>query len=215
MPDVVPAGPPEVVGVIPCAGVSARMGESKALLDADGRSFLERVVVSLRDGGCGSVLVVVQDISGPVGVLADRLGAMPVYNPDPRDGPISSVRAAIARLREDGRDAGAVAICPVDHPSIRPDTVSKLIDVFRAARAPIVVPTYEYRGGHPIIFDSSLFDELLEPVLPDGARTVTRRHPDSLMRVSVTDPGVLLDLDTPEDYRRHFGHAPSKAMGSS
>lgn len=191
------------------------MGESKALLDADGDPFLGRVVESLRQGGCAAVLTVVRDVSDPVGLLARELGAEVVHNPDPSDGPISSVRAAIQVLNTDERPVDAIAICPVDHPTILPDTVSALIGAFAETRAPIVVPTHESRSGHPILFDRALFGELLEPSLPKGARTVTSRHLNALLRVPVLDAGIRLDLDTPEDYQRHFGHALAKAKGIS
>ncbi len=191
------------------------MGESKALLDADGQSFLACVVACLRRGGCASVLVVVRDTSDPVGVLAHTLGARVVLNPDPSDGPISSVRAALQALHTSERSVDAIAICPVDHPTIRAETVSALISAYAEERAPIVVPTYEARSGHPILFDQALFGELLEPSLPEGARTVTARHRTSLLGVPVPDAGIRLDLDTPADYERHFGRAPARAVGVS
>ena len=88
----------EVVGVIPCAGLSSRMGRSKALLDASGAPFMRRVVEALRAGGCTEVVVVVRSEAGAEAGLALELGARVVLNPRPEDGPIGSIRAALALL---------------------------------------------------------------------------------------------------------------------
>ena len=87
---------------------------------------------------------------------------------------------------------------------VRADTVAKLIDVFETSRAPVVLPVYEGRGGHPVLFRRDHFDALLDPDLPEGARTVIRGLADRVERVDVDDPGVRIDIDTLPDYRRHY-----------
>lgn len=194
-----------VAGVVPTAGRSQRMGRSKALLDAGGASFLSRVACALRDGGCAPVLVVVRRKDGAEAAVARKLGAGVVVNPDPEQGPISSLRSALEALEP---DVGAVAWCPVDHPRVSASTVTDLVS--RAAAHPhrIVVPRHGDRRGHPVIFPRSVFAELLDPALEGGARTVVRRDEDRVLAVPVDDPAVLSDIDTPEAYRRHFGSTP-------
>jgi molybdenum cofactor cytidylyltransferase len=68
----------------------------------------------------------------------------------------------------------------------------------------VVVPAVGEETGHPVLFRSTLFPELLEPDLEEGARTVVRRDRDRVLEVQVNDPGVLADLNTLGDYRRHF-----------
>jgi molybdenum cofactor cytidylyltransferase len=187
--------------VIPAAGRSQRMGTPKALLDAGGMSFLARILSSLRDGGAGPLFVVVRDLTNPVAQEAARHGGEPVLNPDPSVGPVSSLQAGIRALPD---EAVAVLFAPVDHPLFSPQTVRSLIRGFTESHSPLVVPAFEGWRGHPVLFSRVLFPELLEKDLPEGARTVVRRYLDHRLQLPVDDPGILADLDTPEDYRKHF-----------
>lgn len=197
----VPDAPPKIAGVVPCAGDSARMGRSKALLDAGGRSFVSAVVGSLVAGGCDPVVVVVGKGRTDEERRATAAGAHVLVNPDPGDGPITSLRLALAALP--GGVTG-LALLPVDHPLVTPETVQTLVSTFLESDAPVVLPVHEGRRGHPVIFRSVLFPELADPGLEGGARTVVRRHLDGAALVSVDDAGVLMDIDTPEAYRAAF-----------
>lgn len=199
---------PPVWGVVPAAGRSSRMGSPKPLLDADGPTFLNRVITALLQGGCAGVVVAVRDDPGPVAAAARSAGARVVVNPEPdhpeRGGPVSSVRAALDEVPE---DAGAVALLPVDHPMVKAVTVQALLDAFATSAADAVSPVLTGRRGHPVILGAALFDELREPGLPEGVRTVLERHRDDVLEVEVRDRGVLRDLDTLADYRRAFPRA--------
>jgi molybdenum cofactor cytidylyltransferase len=190
-----------VAAVIPAAGLSHRMGLSKALLDAGGQSFLARILSSLREGGAEPLLVVVRDDTDPVAREAEGNGGKVILNPDPSPGPVSSLQAGIRSLPD--RAAG-VLFAPVDHPLFLPTTVRTLIQAFIDTGAPLLAPTFAERRGHPVLFGRTLFPELLEKDLPQGARTVVRRYLHAREEVPVVDPGILADIDTPEEYRAHF-----------
>ena len=190
----------EVWGVIPCSGASSRMGTTKAMLDAGGRTFLERVIHAHRAGGCAHVLVALPALDGAEATGAVEAGAQVVMNPSPEDGPIGSLRASL-RVLDDSVEG--VSFCPVDHPLIREETVRKLIDTFWQSRAPLVVPTYNGERGHPVLFGEVLFEEILSDALPQGARTVVHRHLDDIVSVPVDDEGTVIDIDDMTAYRRH------------
>lgn len=193
-----PAG---VAGVVPCAGTSSRMGETKALLDAGGRSFLAAVVGALCGGGCDPVVVVAAPGAAAVARKAEEVGARLLVNPEPGEGPITSLRLALSHL--EGAVEG-VAYCPVDHPLVRPETVAQLLADFAQSDAPLVLPVRGDERGHPVIFRPTLFSELSDAALQGGARTVVHRHLDEAVLVPVDDPGVVTDIDTPEAYRKAF-----------
>ena len=186
--------------MIPCSGSSTRMGTSKAMLDVEGRTFLERVIHAHRAGGCSRVLVALPTQDGPVAAMAEEAGAEVVLNPSPEDGPIGSLRASL-RVLDDAVEG--VCFCPVDHPLIHEDTVQNLIDVFQRSQARLVVPTFNGERGHPVLFGRVLFDELLNDALPEGARTVVHRHREDIASVPVDDKGTVTDIDDMETYRRH------------
>ena len=204
----------EVWGVIPCSGHSSRMGTPKAMLDAGGKTFIERVIHAHQAGGCAHVLVALPTPEGTIADTAEAAGARVVQNPSPEEGPIGSLRASLRVL---DRSVEGVSFCPVDHPLIREDTVQSLIAMFRQSQAPLVVPTFGGKRGHPVLFRRTLFDEILNDALPEGARTVVHRHLDATASVPVDDEGTIIDIDDmtayrrhcPDEYRLHLQRAPS------
>lgn len=191
-----------VAGVIPAAGASSRMGTPKALLDAGGRAFVVSAVDSLAQGGCDPVVVVVGPGLEEAARRAREAGARVLVNDDPGEGPITSVRVALSSLTP---SVDAIALLPVDHPTVAPSTVAALVHALRDSRAPLALPVFRGRRGHPTLFSGALFPALLDPKLIGGARTVVHAHLDEAALVEVDDPGVVVDVDTPEAYRAAFG----------
>lgn len=184
-------------GVVPSSGASTRMGTNKGLLEVEGRSFLRRTVHALAEGGCEPVLVVVAEGEEALAAEADAAGAIVLLNPDPGDGPITSLRIALGAI---DRSMEGVAYLPVDHPMVRPETVRNLLDAARASGSALTIPTYESKRGHPAVFGKALFDELLDPKLVGGAKTVVYRHLSDALLLDVDDGGVVIDIDTPAEY---------------
>ena len=108
----------DVVGLVLAAGRSSRMGEPKALLNLNGRTFIETAIAALRDGGCDPVLAVVA--SHPAARLAAAAGAIAVSG-EPRGEQIDSLRRGLDAVE----GAAAVAVLPVDHPKVRAATTSR------------------------------------------------------------------------------------------
>jgi molybdenum cofactor cytidylyltransferase len=178
------------------------MGAPKALLTYRGETFLGRLVRALSDGGCQPILVVVGPADGGdaerIAAEAATLGATVVVNPDPGSEQVESLRTALRAL-----PAGVEGILatPVDAPGATAEVVSALLAA-AAPRIPIVVPSFGGRRGHPILFGRRVFAELLSAELEAGARTLIARYEEELVEVAVEDAGVLLDIDTPAEYRR-------------
>jgi molybdenum cofactor cytidylyltransferase len=195
-------------GVIPSAGSSLRMGRPKALLQVGGETFLSRTIRALRSGGCDPVLVVVPDqdaqLTERLADTAERAGARVLFNSDPGEGPITSLRVAIQEL---GDSVAGLAYLPVDHPMVRPDTVAALLEAAHGdeAVAALTVPTHRGKRAHPAVFGASLFAELADPALEGGARAVVHRHLERARLVEVDDTGVIIDIDTPEAYAAAVG----------
>lgn len=192
---------PTLPAIVAASGLSTRMGTSKALMDAGGHSFLARIIGALRDGGADPIIVVVREAEGPEAEEAKAHSGTLILNPDPGPGPISSLQAGIRALSE---EPPGTLFCPSDHPLFSPETVQALIRAFLADKAPLVAPSFQEKRGHPVIFGRELFPELLQKELPEGARTVVGRYLERRLVVPVPDPGILVDIDTPLDYRRHF-----------
>lgn len=188
-------------GIVLAAGASRRMGSPKPLLSAGAESFIEHAVRTLLAGGCAGVVAVVRPDDASAADLARAAGAS-VASGAPDGEQVDSLRIGLAAV-----PAGteAVLVLPVDHPGAGPESARRVVDAWRAGGAPIVRPVYDGVAGHPTLFHRSLFDELASGGLPEGARTVIERHREEVEDVAVSEPGVVQDVNTPEDYREVRG----------
>ena len=199
-----------IPAIVLAAGASARMGEPKALLRAGRRTFVRRILETLRDGGVAdSVVVVRPDAAGiPAEVAAAGYGRV-VVNPRPERGQLSSLLAGLDAVDRPGADAVLVTL--VDVPLIDPGTVRELLARAAVSAAPIVRAVHGERHGHPVIFTRAVFAALRQADPAAGAKAVLRAFP--VEDVEVGDPAVAEDIDTPDDYRRMLAAArPGRAI---
>jgi len=101
----------------------------------------------------------------------------------------------------------------VDVPMLAPATIAQVVEAWRRTRAPIVRPAYGQRRGHPVIFDRAVFHELRRAPAELGARVVVSAHYDEVVNVVVDDPGCVVDIDTPDEYRRAMGSVQDNERG--
>ena len=198
-----------LTGVILAAGDSTRMGSPKAtILDDAGVPFVVRIARTLFDAGLPEVVVITgrdhETAAGAVGSVTWKVAPRLVRNPDPSRGQLSSLWTALDACS--GR-ADAIVMTLVDIPLLARDTVETVVATWLRTGAPIVRPEYGGRRGHPVVFDRAIFDELRRAPLDGGARTVLAAHYQEIVTVAVPDPGCVVDLDTPDEYRRAMGHA--------
>lgn len=193
-----------VGAIILAAGESRRMGSSKPLLPFAESNFLGRLLEEFRASKAWPIVVV-------LGHQADRIQgqiafgeARPVVNEDYRQGMLSSIRMGLQELSETSVEAAL--ICPVDHPKVSRMLVDLLIRRFEEAKSPIVLPVVAGRRGHPVLFSRELFKDLMQAPDSVGARQVVWDHADDVLEVALDDPGAVLDVDTPEDYRKLVGN---------
>ncbi|HLW78080.1 MAG TPA: nucleotidyltransferase family protein [Terriglobia bacterium] len=196
-----------IAGVILAAGESSRMGSDKALLPYQGSTFLESIVAVMRDAGVAPLVVVLGHHAREIAAAVKLDGVEAVVNPDYRRGQTSSLQAALRALAvrplEEGIEAAVLAL--VDHPAVRAQTISQIVAARRRSGAPVVIPTYQGRRGHPVVIGRALFEEMLGLTPDQGANLVVRKYRDATELVAVDDPGVLTDIDDPQSYRSLLG----------
>ncbi len=187
-------------GIILAAGESSRMGSAKALLEFRGETFLDRLIRCFAVQ-CVPVIVVLGHEPELIRTGVRSPGhAEFVLNAEYQLGQLSSLQCG---LRAVPPDAQGVIFAPVDHPNIEPATVARLIEF----AAPVAIPRYLGRHGHPVLFARSLLPEFLALEAGDQARTVLHRHASETRYVDVPDAGILDDIDDPEAYRRLLASA--------
>lgn len=194
-----------VAGIILAAGRSSRMGRPKALLKhvPSGHSFAGHLIRIARSAGLEPVLVVGRKGEPQLTAEVSRHGATLVLNDDPDRGQLSSIQTGLSAA--DSAGASAIMVLPVDVPLLSSAVLRSVLRAAAAADASIVRASYRGRHGHPVLFARAVFDELRIADPAVGARAVVRADPSRVIDVEVEDPGVIFDVDTPDDYRRAFG----------
>ena len=178
------------------------MGTPKALLHVRGRTFLENILRTIARAPIGHTVVVL----GHHREIIERSLSIPnvVFNADYEQGMTTSIQAGIRALPPIIR--GAVLFL-VDHPIVD----APIIDLLIANLAPnrIVLPVFKGRRGHPVLFAKEILDEILTLPPSSGANLVVHKDPSRIVEVKVDSPGVLIDVDTPEQFeelRREHGN---------
>src|SRR2546422_6697690 len=184
-----------LAAVILSGGASSRMGSPKALLPYQGRPFLEHLleVTSHRNIGVRRVVLGAhaEPIAKAVNLKADEI----VINEEWEKGQLSSVQAALRSLPP-GTDG--TLLCLIDHPLVSAALIQDLIEAFYRSKKLIVLPVYEGRRGHPVIFSAPLYEELLRAPFETGARAVVWAHPREIEEVPTNEEGCVLNLNDPE-----------------
>jgi molybdenum cofactor cytidylyltransferase len=193
-----------LAAVILSGGASSRMGSPKALLAYQGRPFLEHLLDVTAQPQIGLRRVVLgahaEPIAKAIHLKADEI----VINEDWEKGQLSSIQAALRSLPP-GTDG--ILLCLIDHPLISADLVQELIERFQKSGKPIVLPLYQGRRGHPVIFSATLYEELLHAPPETGARAVVWAHSAEVEELRTNEEGCVLNLNDPDTIPKALGGA--------
>jgi molybdenum cofactor cytidylyltransferase len=199
-------GPKGISCLLLAAGESKRMGSAnKLLLPIDNKSFVRRSSEELLKYPFQEIVAVTGHEADLVKREIPSLRA--IHNENHKNGMHSSIRAGLLSLETQPE---GFMICLSDQPRLSISVVQDLVKKFLQGTGPrIVFPVFESQKGHPVVISHHFIDEILaEPDGDYGCSYLFKRHPESLQLLTVIDSGVLIDVDTPEDYKEHSGGGP-------
>jgi molybdenum cofactor cytidylyltransferase len=180
------------------------MGAFKPLLPFGNKTVIECCIDSLRGAGVETIVVVLGHRAAD---LRRKLtGVTFAVNRDPESEMGASIAAGVRELSE---EAQATLIALADHPAVPAAVVSTIIDEWTQG-APIVIPTWQGRGGHPVLVDLSFRSELLDLPARGGLRAFFESHRAAVRRLPVDSPFIARDMDTWDDYRTLHEEATGK-----
>ncbi len=193
-------GKKAVYAIVLAAGRSRRMGERpKLLLPYGSSTVLGCVLDAVAAAPIDRIFVVLGAWREEIEPLVRGYPVSIVFNPDFERGMLSSVQAGFRAVPP---GAGAAFVVPGDHPGLTPGVFARLLKARDEGEAGLIVPQFGDRGGHPLLVDLRFRGEIDRLDADTGLRGLLDRHPGSVRRVPVEEAGILLDLDTPEDYRK-------------
>jgi len=187
-----------LAAIVLAAGYSSRMGSLKPLLPLWGSTVIAHGIAAFREAGVEPTIVLgnmAEEVRRSIAGLRVRC----VINQEYDSGMHSSV---VAGLRSLDRGVAACFVLPADMPAVRASTIGRLARAHRRTGASVIYPAFRGERGHPPLISSRLFTAIVSGDGEGGLQRVLAAHEGQAREVGVRDEGVLLDLDTPEDYRR-------------
>jgi molybdenum cofactor cytidylyltransferase len=186
-----------VAAVVLAAGRSTRMGgPNKLLLPLGGKPVVAHAVEAALASRARPVIVVTGHQAEAVTEALAGYDVPTVHNPDYATGLASSLKAGV-RAVSDNADGALILLG--DMPAVPPHLLDRLIEAFDARPdATAALPVREGQRGNPVLLGRTLFSAVLQLEGDEGARRLIGR--DGVVEVSVADPGIAADVDTPEAF---------------
>ena len=192
-----------MAGIVLAAGMSARMGKPKQLMNLSGKPLLARVVEAALASELEKVALVLgheaEKMLAALGSLARDQRLTTVVNKRYREGMAASLQAGLLQVKD---RFPAVMFLLGDQPMVDADTVNLLLRRFRASDRDICVPVYAGVRGNPVCFSNLFYDRIIAIRGDTGAREIINDHPDNVLYVEIDNPLCFMDIDSPEDAKQ-------------
>lgn len=188
-----------MIGILLAAGFSRRFGAEDKLLQrlTDGRCIAEAAAQNLINAIPLSIAVVRME-NEELAIRLQALGLNVVCCNAQQTGMGDSLAIAVRHAAAFAESGTGLVVALADMPYIRPDTISTITEALQAGAA-IAAPTYQNQRGHPVGFSAQFCSELELLTGDEGARSILKRHAHQFTLLECDDPGILQDIDTPED----------------
>ncbi len=187
----------QIGGLILAAGKGQRFGGPKILLDWGGIPVIRRIALTAILSGLSPVVLVLGAYTNEVYPYVQDLPLIVIENSEWQNGQSTSFIKGINVLS--GRVGGVVTLL-ADQPHIPADIIKKIIRTHQTQSYPIIIPTVKGRRANPVLFDRITFPEINKISGDVGGRVLFSQF--NVFELPLQDEGLILDIDTPEDYQR-------------
>jgi molybdenum cofactor cytidylyltransferase len=192
-----------VAAVVLAAGMSRRMkspgAEPKQVLRLSGKPLVQHTLDNIQRSQVDEIVLVIGFAAEAVRKQIAIDGVRMVVNSDYAQGMGTSLRTGLSAL---GASVKAAFVSLADQPFVRAETLDRMIACHRESAAEITIPLYKGFRGNPVLLDRAVFPELMELSGDVGCRAIFGSHTQGIHKIEVDDPGVLLDIDSFEDFEQ-------------
>ncbi|MCH8127591.1 nucleotidyltransferase family protein [candidate division KSB1 bacterium] len=187
-----------ITAIILAAGSSTRFGDKNKLLKPFmDSSIFGHVVKTMTNLPIAEVILVTGYEHEKIAEAIKHSNVHIIHNSEFQTGIASSIKCGVSAASQ---KTEGYMICLGDMPYITMDYIKNLLDTFINSQIPsIIVPTFQYRKGNPVIFSKNFIDDLLKIEGDKGAREVIDKHPDSIIEVQIRKETYFFDVDTLAD----------------
>ncbi|BBM85555.1 nucleotidyltransferase family protein [Candidatus Uabimicrobium amorphum] len=179
--------------IVLTAGLSTRMGKCKSTLMWDkNQTFLQKIYAEYTSFGCSQIITVVNKNFHKQHFSTGQI----VVNPSPEKERFYSLKLGLQKVQQP-----FCFLQPIDQPFIEQNLLQKLCASM--GNSDYIVPCFEKRGGHPILFGQKVIDRIANsPQDDENLREVLRAFTRKNLQVDCDH--VLRNIDTPREYGRYF-----------
>ena len=192
---------PYISALLLAAGTSSRMGIPKPLLQWRGNNLVNYQIESLFNCGADEVILVLGHEHKTVSktIATNNHNRLKIaINSDYKTGKTTSIKSGLKLVAKETTD---IILLAIDQPR-SPETISRVLNSHISKNPLITSPKYNGHGGHPLIFSNSLKTELENiDEQTEGIRKVLQLHESEINSISINDPSLKVDFNTPEEYQ--------------
>lgn len=189
----------QITIILLAAGPSSRMGQNKLLMKIGQETLLENVLRAATRSSANDVIVVTGANNSENETLVKNFPVTIAFNANWPKGIGSSIKCGLASAIINNSELGAVIISVCDQPFLNTDTFNRLIGHYIHSGKPVVASEYEGTLGVPVLYDKSMFEDLMN--IPDeyGAKKYILEKKDAGMIEKVSFSKGDIDIDNLND----------------
>jgi molybdenum cofactor cytidylyltransferase len=185
--------------IILAAGSSSRLGQAKQQLFYKGKTLLQHAIETALGSQAAQVLVVLGANASSIAPQISHYTISLLQNNDWETGMASSIKVGLKAVQEWASSPNHALFMLCDQPLITSEILNALMQTKEQTHKVIIGCSYANTIGAPVLFDASLFEELLQLTGQEGAKKLLTKYPDKV--VAVPFPEASLDIDTQQDYQ--------------